>query len=83
MTRNVGLVLSVFVIGTAATIVGQQQQKPTVEVYKSVPAAVAASGSSTCKRMDLRSAQRTGRIWSTSRRNTEFRVACTHAIRPL
>ena len=35
MIRNVGLALSVLLIGAVATVVGQQQQKPTVEVYKS------------------------------------------------
>ena len=35
MIRNVGLALSVLLIGAVATLVGQQQQKPTVEVYKS------------------------------------------------
>lgn len=34
MTRNVA-VLSVLLIAAAATVVGQQQQRPTVEVYKS------------------------------------------------
>ncbi|MBI2833552.1 MAG: DUF411 domain-containing protein [Acidobacteria bacterium] len=35
MTRNVGLVLSVLLIGAVTTLVGQQQERPTVEVYKS------------------------------------------------
>jgi hypothetical protein len=35
MIRYVGLVLSVLLIGAVTTVVGQQQQKPTVEVYKS------------------------------------------------
>ena len=36
MIRNVSLVLSVLLIGAVTTVVGQQQQKPAVEVYKSV-----------------------------------------------
>ena len=79
MTRIVGLVLSVFVIGTAATIVGQQQQKPTVEVYKSATCGCCSKWVEHLQ-ADLPSAQRTGRIWLTSRRNTEFRVGCSHAI---
>lgn len=35
MTRYVGLALSVLVIGSVATLVGQQQPRPTVDVYKS------------------------------------------------
>ena len=35
MTRNTGLVLLMFIAGAVATIVGQQQERPTVEVYKS------------------------------------------------
>jgi hypothetical protein len=35
MTRNIGLVLSVFVVGAVATLVGQRQERPTVDVYKS------------------------------------------------
>lgn len=35
MTRNVVSVLSVLLIGTVATLVGQQQARPTVDVYKS------------------------------------------------
>ncbi|MGH9202068.1 MAG: DUF411 domain-containing protein [Vicinamibacterales bacterium] len=35
MIRNVGLVLSVSLIGAMVTLVGQQQERPKVEVYKS------------------------------------------------
>ena len=35
MTRNVVWVLSVLLIGSVATLVGQQQARPTVDVYKS------------------------------------------------
>jgi hypothetical protein len=35
MTRNVSVALSVVLIGAVATLVGQQPQKPAVDVYKS------------------------------------------------
>lgn len=35
MTRNAVSILSVLLIGTATTLVGQQQARPTVDVYKS------------------------------------------------
>jgi hypothetical protein len=35
MIRNVGLVVSVSLVGAMVTVVGQQQERPKVEVYKS------------------------------------------------
>ena len=35
MTRKVGLVFSMLVVGVMATLFGQQQERPTVDVYKS------------------------------------------------
>ena len=35
MTRNIGLVVSAFFVGAVATLAGQQQARPTVDVYKS------------------------------------------------